>query len=245
MILHIGVTVLLKEESIPQSWLKRVGKERIQDFQDAFARLFDISLCLVATTGRSLTIWSNSALFCYEMIRNNKERCMKEKQNAIQKVLRTKRPEIFTCYMGLTYFMCPIIRKREVICLVYGGGIILDTGQVCAVKLNYSVPQLGRKRLDDIIHLLAVVSSFLECGEEVIPGSPEETEELPLDLIYLKNKLSQRELDIARLIYAGLPNKQIAEKLIISEKTVKTHVSNILAKLELKDRTQIILLNKR
>ncbi len=50
--------------------------------------------------------------------------------------------------------------------------------------------------------------------------------------------LTERELEVLRLIAAGLGNQQIAEKLVISEKTVKTHVSNILSKLHLQDRTQ-------
>lgn len=50
--------------------------------------------------------------------------------------------------------------------------------------------------------------------------------------------LSDRELEVLRLIADGLSNAEIASKLIISEKTVKGHVSNILGKLHMLDRTQ-------
>jgi NarL family two-component system response regulator LiaR len=50
--------------------------------------------------------------------------------------------------------------------------------------------------------------------------------------------LSQREREVLHLVADGLTNTQIAERLIISEKTVKSHVSNILGKLHLADRTQ-------
>jgi DNA-binding CsgD family transcriptional regulator len=53
--------------------------------------------------------------------------------------------------------------------------------------------------------------------------------------------LSRREAEVAMLICQGLSNKQIAEQLFISEKTIKTHVSNILSKLDIKDRMQLIL----
>jgi DNA-binding NarL/FixJ family response regulator len=50
--------------------------------------------------------------------------------------------------------------------------------------------------------------------------------------------LTEREQEILHLIADGMNNREIAAKLVISEKTVKTHVSNILSKLHLDDRTQ-------
>ena len=55
----------------------------------------------------------------------------------------------------------------------------------------------------------------------------------------LFTELTERELDVLKLIANGLNNSQIAEKLFISENTVKGHVSNILSKLHLADRTQV------
>jgi NarL family two-component system response regulator LiaR len=50
--------------------------------------------------------------------------------------------------------------------------------------------------------------------------------------------LTDREFEVLKLIAKGYPNSQIAEELVISENTVKGHVSNILSKLHLADRTQ-------
>jgi NarL family two-component system response regulator LiaR len=50
--------------------------------------------------------------------------------------------------------------------------------------------------------------------------------------------LTERETDVLMLVANGHPNSQIAEELVISENTVKGHVSNILSKLHLADRTQ-------
>ena len=53
--------------------------------------------------------------------------------------------------------------------------------------------------------------------------------------------LTSRELDIVRLVAQGRSNHEIAQNLVISEKTVKTHVSHILGKLDLADRTQLAI----
>jgi len=53
--------------------------------------------------------------------------------------------------------------------------------------------------------------------------------------------LTKREIDVLKEIAKGKSNKEIASSLFITEKTVKTHVSNLLAKLELADRTQAAL----
>ena len=53
--------------------------------------------------------------------------------------------------------------------------------------------------------------------------------------------LSPREQEIIRLVASGDSNKEIAERLVISEGTVKNHLSNILAKLSVKDRLQAVI----
>lgn len=54
-------------------------------------------------------------------------------------------------------------------------------------------------------------------------------------------ELTEREIEVLRLIAQGQANKEIAQTLVITEKTVRTHVSNILSKLGLQSRTQAAL----
>ncbi len=63
----------------------------------------------------------------------------------------------------------------------------------------------------------------------------------PSDLPPTEEPLTERELEVLRLVAQGLSNQQIADKLIVSEATVRTHVSNILSKLHLASRTQAAL----
>ncbi len=54
-------------------------------------------------------------------------------------------------------------------------------------------------------------------------------------------ELTQRELQVLQQAADGLSNKEIAGKLVISEKTVKSHISNIFSKLQVNDRTQAVM----
>lgn len=58
-------------------------------------------------------------------------------------------------------------------------------------------------------------------------------------------RLTQRELAVLRLVTEGLSNRQIAQRLAISNETVKTHLHHIMQKLQVKDRTQAAILAAR
>jgi NarL family two-component system response regulator LiaR len=75
--------------------------------------------------------------------------------------------------------------------------------------------------------------------------SPEAAQVLVQGLKQDKSKqydLTEREREILGLMVEGMPNQEIAEKLVVSQSTVKFHVSNILSKLEVDTRTEAVAL---
>jgi NarL family two-component system response regulator LiaR len=63
----------------------------------------------------------------------------------------------------------------------------------------------------------------------------------PSDLPLTEEPLTARELEILRYIAQGMTNQEIGDELVLSERTVRTHVSHILSKLHLANRTQAAL----
>ena len=109
-----------------------------------------------------------------------------------------------------------------------------------AGALSYVLKDIGPDELADTVRKAARGESMLH--PRVASRVVQELRGARRDTPNLFTDLSDRELEVLRLIADGLSNAEIASKLVISEKTVKGHVSNILGKLHMMDRTQAAVL---
>lgn len=105
-----------------------------------------------------------------------------------------------------------------------------------AGALSYLLKSVGLDELTDAVRKAANGEAVLHPHVaarlvQELHGGSEETR-----LLY--SSLSAREREVLQLISLGLSNAQIADRLVISERTVKSHVNNILGKLQVADRTQ-------
>lgn len=105
-----------------------------------------------------------------------------------------------------------------------------------AGALSYVLKDVGPDELTETIRRAARGESVL--NPRVAARVVQEVRGIKRDTPNLFTDLSDRELEVLRLIAEGLSNAEIAGKLFISDKTVKGHVSNILGKLHMLDRTQ-------
>lgn len=80
-------------------------------------------------------------------------------------------------------------------------------------------------------------------GERVFPPAIEEQVPEESNNPEQFEELSSREQEVLELLAKGMSNRSIAETLYISDKTVKNHVSNILKKLSVEDRTQAVIVS--
>jgi NarL family two-component system response regulator LiaR len=105
-----------------------------------------------------------------------------------------------------------------------------------AGALSYVLKNVQAGDLADIIRKARGGEAFLHprVATRVVQELREERKDIP----NVFNDLTDRELEVLRLIAQGNANAAIAQALGISEQTVKGHVSNILGKLQLSDRTQ-------
>lgn len=105
-----------------------------------------------------------------------------------------------------------------------------------AGALSYLLKDIEPIKLAEAIRKASVNQAVLapQVAERILA----EMQGASLDTRLARIQLSQRELEVLKLIAAGMSNQEISQQLAIAIKTVRCHVSNILSKLHLRDRTQ-------
>lgn len=114
-----------------------------------------------------------------------------------------------------------------------------------AGAVGYLLKDVSSQKLIEAIRITAAGGSFLHpsvaskvvAGISSRPPAPEPVQQLV-------EPLSKRELEILQFIGGGSSNREIANELFLSEGTVKNHVTNILGKMGVRDRTQAAIMGK-
>ena len=99
----------------------------------------------------------------------------------------------------------------------------------------------GDLKVEMVIAVIAIVFFFI--GTFINKKTSKSVSQNPIEIDHKKIKaldISDREYEVLGKIAEGLSNKEIAESLFLSESTIKTHVSNLLVKLDAKRRTEAV-----
>ncbi|MGC6431985.1 MAG: response regulator transcription factor [Jejuia sp.] len=127
--------------------------------------------------------------------------------------------------------------------------ILVFSGLILALVLlfqlsTYSIHS-GNLKIEFAVAIIAIV--FLVVGIYINKKSLNKQQQETAEINHHKIKeleISSREYEVLQAISEGLSNKEIADKLFLSESTIKTHVSNLLVKLNAKRRTQALQIAK-
>jgi DNA-binding NarL/FixJ family response regulator len=101
-------------------------------------------------------------------------------------------------------------------------------------------PNLADLTLGELLSMYAAGHERRSQGQASPVRPPDDAE-----LLQMHSTLSSREMDVVRLLTEGLSNREIGMRLTLSDKTVKNHISHILAKLHLSARTQVAIMALR
>ena len=112
-----------------------------------------------------------------------------------------------------------------------------------AGAIGYLLKDAPVKQLIEALHMAARGETFLQpsIAAKVVAELKRQTHSSTSSASTLVEPLTAREIEILRHVAHGHSNREIADELFISEGTVKNHVTNILGKLGVRDRTQAVL----
>lgn len=242
-------------------WAKPLSSDviaRIQSAQDSLAGLTGIYISIYYPEGTSCTIPSNQPQVCSHCQEKTPETCKHTISRGIEAARKAAEAIYILCPIGATIAVIPVgsiqdeVRSDSPAYLVIGkvflqeevgdGLTDYEGSRVTWGKAINAFPRVifeqlvkAIKQIFDLIFFLAVSGGLL------VPGPIAESMTPAMQKTLNYHYLTRREREILCMIGTGASNQAIATRLFISEKTVKTHITNILKKLNLKNRTELAL----
>ncbi|HHW41805.1 MAG TPA: hypothetical protein GXX19_11800 [Syntrophomonadaceae bacterium] len=240
-------------------WKKSLSTDviaRIQSTQDALAGLTGIYICIYDPEGTPCTIPSNQPHLCSQCQVKTPETCKHTISRGIEVARKTAETIYMLCPLGATIAVVPVGSVQEELkstppaYLTMGKFFLREepgdgihefdeetkaAGEKAATTFSRVIfDRLVKtvKQVFDLIYFIAATGGLLAPGPLAESTTPNTQK---------YHGLTKREREVLNMTGTGISNQAIAARLFISDKTVKTHITNILKKLNLKNRTELAL----
>ena len=230
-----------KKTGSVEQWLQFIGKDKLQTFQDNFARAYGVSMMFLDMEGNPLTVGSQNSLFCFTIQKEHAVRC-RENFQLDKETMQKGESFIHVCPFGIACLYVPVYFNNRLTAFAGIGGLTYENSTIPEnLKQRFHITSYNKETTWNILLLLESMLRLLNVNISLSQNDKSRKTESDLPVRVRDDRISRREHEIVQLLCKGFSNKQIARQLFISETTVKTHISNILAKLNLHDRMQIVV----
>jgi DNA-binding CsgD family transcriptional regulator len=218
---------------------------RIQNLQDKLSKHHSLSISLIDAQGEELTISSNQNPFCSLTQCKNGEGCRKNIGRLATQARERREMIHSSCPLGIHMAVAPLGSSldAESFADIEYYLVLSEADRMPFTSLDSALnahdrlaaeQDLFREAAALVSHSFDLIFGLCRLNEiQLQPKPPARAPDLDI--------LTKKEREVLHLVSSGMSNQEIALQLVISERTVKTHISNILKKLQMNNRTKLAL----
>lgn len=227
-----GPSCLRKGGELVTAQLSARWIARLQRLQDLLSRHHGVALMVVQADAREVTVPSGLPAECAFLLAHGAAHCTRQLAAVTTEVSQTRQAVLRPCRTGRVCFCSPL-------------GVDLDDCDTsCELFLAGSAPaNADRETILLVAEVFRLISPLAPAEAKAARPAVSPALSPPADRPAggILSRLTDRELEVLGLIGAGLSNRTVAARLFISERTVKTHITHLLQKLGLANRTEAAL----
>ena len=233
--------VMKKKTGSVEQMLQFLNKEKLQTFQDNFANAYGFSMSFLDLNGNPLTVGSQDSLLCFTIEKEHGLRC-RENFKRDMETMKNGESFIHVCPFGIVCLYVPVYFNNRLTAFAAVGGMTYDNSAIPDnLKDRFHIAAYSKEKTQSILRLLESMLRMLNMtvSFSTIASLAQKDEKAPE--VLREERISRRQKQVIKLLCKGYSNKEIARRLFINEITVKAHISNVLAKLNLRNRMEIII----
>lgn len=143
-----------KKTGSTEQWLHFIGKDKLQTFQDNFAKAYGVSMSFLDTNGNSLTVGSQNSLFCFTIEKDHAARCQENFQND-RETMQKGEPFIHVCPFGITCLYVPVFFGDKLTAIAAIGGLTYTNSNIPEnLKTRFRITSYPKDQVENILQLL-------------------------------------------------------------------------------------------